>query len=261
MSLKLVSLASGSKGNCALIYSDKTAILCDAGISYTRITKSLKEIGFCLGDISGVVITHEHSDHICALPKVTCYTPLYAHPLTAKAIYLRQGALKNYKSVDFYENGFTIGDIEVLPFRIPHDAEYPLGYSFKCRNSRISIATDMGFPTNGVFQNIKDSQVVLLESNHDVEMLVSGNYAPALKQRILSKDGHLSNDMAGMIATRLTEGKVKKLILGHLSENNNMPGLALDTVCAQLGKVPGHHIEVTVALQNQRSEVFEAYEE
>ncbi len=261
MSLKLVSLASGSKGNCTLIYSDKTAILCDAGISYTRITKALGSLGFCLGDINGVVITHEHSDHICALPKVTAYTTLYAHPQTAQAIYLRQGALKNYKSVDFYENGFTIGDIEVDPFRIPHDAEYPLGYSFKCGESRISVATDMGFPTRGVFNNIKDSQVVLLESNHDVEMLKNGNYAPALKERILSTNGHLSNDMAAMMAERLTEGKVRNLILGHLSEHNNIPGLALDTVRGKLDKIEGCKISVTVALQHEISEVFEAYEE
>ncbi|MBR2485722.1 MAG: MBL fold metallo-hydrolase, partial [Clostridia bacterium] len=115
MSLKLISLASGSKGNCALIYSDTTAILCDAGISYTRIVKSLRQVGFCLCDLSGVVITHEHSDHICALPKITPIVPVYAHPMTAKAIYERQGVLFNYKSQDFYENGFMIGDIAVTP--------------------------------------------------------------------------------------------------------------------------------------------------
>ena len=259
MSLKLISLASGSKGNCALIYSDTTAILCDAGISYTRIVKSLRQVGFSLCDLSGVVITHEHSDHICALPKITPIVPVYAHPMTAKAIYERQGVLMNYKSQDFYENGFMIGDIAVTPFRIPHDAEYPLGYTFQCEDSRVSIATDMGYPTNGVFNNIKDSQVVLLESNHDVEMLVTGNYAPRLKQRILSKNGHLSNDMAAVIAERLTEGKTHTLVLGHLSENNNMPGLALDVVAGRLSKM-GSDIKVTVALQHEISEVFEAYE-
>lgn len=259
MALKLISLASGSKGNCTLIFSDTTAILCDVGISYTRINKALRGVGFCLDDINGAVITHEHSDHICGLVKVSDKVPVYAHPHTARAIYERQGQLKNYKSVDFYENGFDIGDITVLPFRIPHDAEYPLGYTFQQGESRVSVATDMGFATNGVYQNIKDSQVVLLESNHDVEMLRDGSYAPALKKRILSNNGHLSNDMAAVMAERLAQGKTHTLVLGHLSENNNMPGLALDCVKGHLEK-RGSDMKVTVALQHEISEVFEAYE-
>ena len=259
MSLKLISLASGSKGNCYLIYSDNTAILCDAGISFTRIKKGLQSVGFSLEEISGVVVTHEHSDHVCALPKVNLIVPLYAHPLTAKAIYDKQGAVRNYKQVDFYENGFYIGDIEILPFRIPHDAEYPLGYTFRCGDSRISIATDMGFATNGVFQNIKDSQVVLLESNHDEEMLKNGDYAPRLKARILSKTGHLSNVSASVMAERLAQCRLNTLILGHLSENNNIPGLALDTVKCRLGD-KCQKVRVVVALQNEISEVFEANE-
>lgn len=259
MSLRLVSLASGSKGNSALIYSDNTAILCDAGVSYTRISKALKGLGFNLCDVSGIVVTHEHSDHICAVKKLCDFIPIYAHPLTAKAIYDRQGMLKNYKSVDFYENGFEIGDIKVLPFRIPHDAEYPLGYTFECGKDRVSIATDMGFATNGVYQNIKDSQVVLLESNHDVEMLTNGPYTPALKKRILSKSGHLSNDMAAVMAERLAIGKTHTLVLGHLSEQNNAPGLALDTVKARVDKL-GSGMRVTVALQNEISEVFKTDE-
>ena len=259
MSLKLVSLASGSKGNCALIYSDNTAILCDAGVSYTRISKSLKGMGFDLCDISGIVITHEHSDHVCALKRLCDHVPLYAHPLTAKAIYDKQGVLKNYRAVDFYENGFDIGDIKVLPFRIPHDAEYPLGYTFKCGGHSVSIATDMGFATNGVFQNIKDSQVVLLESNHDVEMLMNGPYTPALKKRILSKNGHLSNDMAAVMAERLVGGKTHTIVLGHLSEQNNLPELALGAVKGRVDKLGGG-VRITVALQNEISEVFETDE-
>ena len=253
------ALFSGSKGNCTYVGTPHSGILVDVGVSAKRIKQALCDRAIDPASVQGVFITHEHSDHICALPKITPTVPVYAHPMTAKAIYERQGVLMNYKSQDFYENGFMIGDIAVTPFRIPHDAEYPLGYTFQCGGSRVSIATDMGYPTNGVFNNIKDSQVVLLESNHDVEMLVTGNYAPKLKQRILSKNGHLSNDMAAVIAERLTEGKTHTLVLGHLSENNNMPGLALDVVAGRLSKM-GSDIKVTVALQHEISEVFEAYE-
>ena len=259
MSLKIVSLASGSKGNCALIYSDKTAILCDAGIPITRIKERLQAVGFRLEDISGVVVTHEHSDHTCAISRLTRIVPLYAHPLTAKAIYDKQGGLLNYKRVDFYENGFYIGDIEVIPFRISHDATYPLGYTFRKGNSRISIATDMGVASNNVFQNIKDSQIVLLEANYDEEMLRTGPYCAQLKARILSSRGHFSNVMAGDMAVRLADGCLETLILGHLSETNNMPGIALDTVKGKLGD-KCDKIRVEVALQHEKSAIFEAYE-
>ena len=259
MSLKIVSLASGSDGNCSLIYSDNTAILCDAGIAITRIKNGLQSVGFCLENISGVVITHEHSDHICALPRLNRTVPLYAHPLTAKAIYDRQKDLFNYKRVDFYENGFYIGDIEVIPFRISHDAVYPLGYTFRCGNSRISVATDMGVVAGNVFNNIKDSQIVLLESNYDEEMLKNGPYDQRLKARISSNKGHLSNVMAGQMAVRLADGCLKTLILGHLSEKNNTPEIALDTVKKCLGD-KCDKIVIEVALHKEKSRIFEAYE-
>lgn len=259
MSLKLISLASGSKGNCSLIYSDQTAILCDAGIPITHIKERLQGVGFALEDISGVVVTHEHSDHTCAIPRVSRIVPLYAHPVTAKAIYDKQKGLFNYKRVDFYENGFYIGDIEVLPFRISHDAKYPLGYTFRCGDAKISIATDMGIVAGSVYQNIKDSQIVLLESNYDEEMLRNGPYCAQLKSRILSNKGHLSNVMAGEMAVRLVGGPLQTLVLGHLSETNNIPGLALETVTKCLGD-KCQNIKIVVALQHEKSEVFEVYE-
>ena len=259
MSLKLISLASGSKGNCYLIYSDNTAILCDAGIPITRIKERLQAVGFRLEDISGVVVTHEHSDHVCAIPRVTRVVPLYAHPLTAKAIYDKQKGLLNYKRVDFYENGFYIGDIEVTPFRISHDATYPLGYTFRCGQSRISIATDMGIVAGSVYVNIKDSQIVLLESNYDEEMLKNGPYEARLKARILSNKGHMSNVMAGQLALRLADGPLETLILGHLSDTNNTPEIALNTVKGCLGDKL-EKIMVEVALQQERSRIFEVYE-
>lgn len=256
MSLKLVSLASGSKGNSTLIFSDNTALLVDAGISYTRICKELKIFGLTADMLDGVVITHEHSDHICGLPKIAEHTKIYAHPLTAQAVCCRLNGLKNLTDVDNYENGFLIGDIKVSPFRIPHDAAYPLAYTFSTYGAKVSVATDIGRPTVGVLKNISGSQVVLLEANHDVDMLNKGKYAPWLKERILSDRGHLSNQATALIAERLIGTEVRELLLGHLSENNNLPSLAYDTVNQSI-MARGGEINLSVASQNLRSEVFE----
>lgn len=256
MSLKLVSLASGSKGNATLIMSNTTAILVDAGISARRITQELADFGISPKMIDGVVVTHEHSDHIKGLNKICDYTHIYAHPLTMQAMCQRMD-LKNTILLDDYESGFEIGDIKVLPFRIPHDAVYPMGYTFECQGARCSVATDIGVPTRGIIRNIKDSQVVLLEANHDVTMLQNGVYPQYLKDRILSDRGHLSNNATARIATLLSEDScVKQLLLGHISENNNTEQLAYDTVSGAL-KECDSDIELYVAHQSRRSEVFE----
>lgn len=258
MSLKLVSLASGSKGNATLIFSDSTAILVDAGISYTRLTKELKDFGLTPDMLDGVVITHEHSDHVSGLPKLCEVCDVYVHDRTAREIFKRQGALKRVASVDHYECGFEIGDIKVVPFRIPHDAEYPLAYSFECGHARCSVATDIGVPTVGVLRNIRESSVVLLESNHDLTMLKEGKYPHNLKTRILSNNGHLSNDSCARIAQLLLEGsEVQTLVLGHISQNNNTEELAYRTVSNMLKECNNTQMDLYLAHQDRRSEVFE----
>lgn len=258
MSLSIVSLASGSKGNSTLVFSDNTAILVDAGISFSALNAALRKFGLSVAKLDGVVITHEHTDHIAALPKVGTETSVYAHPLTAAAICRRQGEIRGYREVDFYEGGFTIGDIEVRPFRIPHDAAYPLGYSFRIKGgAQVSVATDMGRPTVGVYNNIRESEAVLIEANHDVEMLKNGSYPEPLKRRILGDLGHLSNDMAALFAERLVGSAVKHMILGHLSENNNLPELALGAVVGRLRDRCCTEISVTAASQHCISEVYE----
>ncbi len=260
MSLTLVSLASGSKGNSTLIRSDSTAILVDAGICYTSIAEALREFGLTPSHLDGVVITHEHSDHIRAVQKLSKYTRIYVHPKTAEAIRGKYGDVNNTAHVDDYENGFTIGDINVEPFRIPHDAAYPLAYSFECDGARCSVATDIGIPTRGIYDNIKGSSVVLLEANHDIDMLKNGNYPYMLQQRILSNNGHLSNDAAAYIVARLAddkESRVSKILLGHISENNNTEQLAFDTVNAVLKNRENAEIELYLTHQHRRSEVLE----
>lgn len=258
MSLKLVSLASGSKGNCTLVLSDTTAILVDAGISFARLTRELRPFGLTPSKIDGVVITHEHTDHVCGLPRLCACAPVYAHPYTATAISRRQGGLCNYVEQEFYDGGFTVGDIDVIPFRVPHDAVYPMGYTFRVQGgAQVSVATDMGKPTVGVFNNIKESEVVLLEANHDVDMLKSGPYPENLKRRILGDTGHLSNDMSAVFAERLIGSAVKTILLGHLSQQNNLPELATGTVKGRLLQRGCCDIAVDVALQDCASEVFE----
>ena len=258
MSLSIVSLASGSKGNATLVFSDTTAVLVDAGVSYTRINEALRGFGLSTTKLDGVVVTHEHTDHISALPKVGKDTRVYAHPKTAEAILRRQGELNGYTETEYYENGFTIGDIEVLPFRIPHDAVYPLGYSFRLKSgAQVSVATDMGKPTVGVYNNIRESEAVLIEANHDVEMLRSGNYPEALKRRIMGDLGHLSNDMTAVFAERLIGSAVKTMLLGHISENNNLPELAAGTVTGRLRMRGCCDISVAVASQYEVGEVYE----
>lgn len=258
MSLKLVSIASGSKGNATLIFSDTTAILVDAGISYTRLNKELRDFGLSVDMLDGVVITHEHSDHIQGLPRISKECKVYAHPLTARRIYERQHIINNLADVDNYEGGFSIGDIEINPFRVPHDAVYPMAYTFVCGNARASVATDIGIPTHGVMRNIRDSEVVLLEANHDIDMLQRGNYPFPIKSRILSDRGHLSNESAARIAQLLTsDSAVHRIVLGHISENNNTEPLAYTTVKNKLEECQCSEIELYLAHQDRRSEVFE----
>ncbi len=258
MSLSIVSLASGSKGNATLVFSENTAILVDAGISYSRLNEALRSFGLSVKKLDGVVVTHEHTDHIAALPRVGRETRVYAHPYTAHAILRKHGELHGWQEQEFYEGGFTVGDIEVLPFRVPHDAVYPLGYSFRLSTgAQVSVATDMGRPTVGVFNNISSSEVVLIEANHDVDMLRSGPYPEPLKRRIMGDLGHLNNDMTAVFAERLMGTAVRTMLLGHLSENNNLPELALGTVSGRLLARGCSDIAVSVASQHTVSEVFE----
>ncbi len=246
-------MASGSKGNATLIMSEKTALLVDAGVSCARLERELKELGLGVDALDGVLITHEHDDHIRALPKLSGRCKIYAHPLTARELDLRFGALKYVVGDKDFELGFEIGDICVQPFRIPHDAAYPLAYSFVSGGARCSVATDIGVPTYGLLRNIKDSQAVLLEANHDLKMLKEGSYPPRLKQRIMSPKGHLSNDSSAKIAKLIAGEGVKNLILGHISQNNNSEQLAYDTVRRALDEEHSD-ISLSVAHQDRRSE-------
>jgi len=233
MALTFCSFSSGSSGNCYLVKSDKTALLIDAGISGRRILESLKRVRVDPADVKAVLITHEHSDHIKSLKTVSrklTHAVTYANIGTWENI---NGLVDDKRSIVFKTGEeFFVGDIKVKAFHILHDASEPVGYSFSRGESRISILTDTGRLNDEIYEEIKEADLLVLEANHDVEMLRVGRYPWFLKQRILGEKGHLSNvDAAGAICRLLSFGeKNRRVLLAHLSRENNFPEMAYQTV-------------------------------
>ena len=227
---KVTMLASGSKGNSALISTGKQNFLVDMGISCKMLTSRLKEVGFCVEDLDGIFLTHEHTDHVKGLATFTKkYTvPIYSSELTWRAILSKEPKIER-RNCRIIGGALKCGEVEVNSFELPHDALDPHGYVFKCNGSKCAYITDTGFVTPAVRQAAEDADTIILEANHDVEMLKNGIYPPHLKQRILSTRGHLSNESAGWLLANLPR-LPENIILAHLSQENNLPRLALDTV-------------------------------
>ena len=251
--MEFCSIFSGSSGNCLYVASENTKILIDAGLTGKKIQEGLKEIGVNPGDIKGIVITHEHDDHIksAGILSRRFNIPIYANTKTWEAMIGSLGII-NEENIMVFEgyDMFQIGDIYVKPFAIPHDAVSPCGYSFIHGDNKISIATDIGYVSEEIKDNIKDSDLILLEANHDIELLKVGPYPYHLKRRVLSDKGHLSNEAAGNAIVEILNSKIKKVILGHLSQTNNYPELALRTVISVLqmnGIIDGEDIEIDIA--------------
>lgn len=228
------SLYSGSSGNSMFITSDRAKILIDAGLPGKKIDEALKAIDEETKNIDGIFITHEHSDHIKGVGVISRKydIPIYANADTWSAMEGSLGKIKEHNIKVIDKRSVTeIGDLNIKAFNIPHDASGPMGYTVSDGKKNISIATDFGTFTREIYDNVKDSEVILLESNHDVNMLKFGPYPYQLKRRILSEIGHLSNDDCGNAIVELVKcGNNKKIILGHLSNTNNQPDLAYATV-------------------------------
>lgn len=224
--LKVTPLFSGSKGNCTLIQTDNTNILLDAGFSYRTTVKVLQQFGLTPKDVSAIVITHEHSDHIGALPlwTRTYSTPIYAP--TPIADYIRQRVY--FAEVYEIDDNFSIGDVSVEVFECSHDARCCFGYRFNCGLSHFACVTDTGCVTDQLVEFLSPCNTIMLESNHDVDMLVKGEYPYPLKRRILSDFGHLSNTQAVEVLRQLIGSSVKNVILAHLSEKNNTREIAFN---------------------------------
>jgi phosphoribosyl 1,2-cyclic phosphodiesterase len=220
--MKFISLASSSSGNCYYLESDETKILIDAGISTRCIKNSLKKFDILIEDIDAVCITHEHNDHIKGIDVLSrAYNiPIYANVPTAQYI-AKKNYIKKNDLIYNYQNSFSIKDLVIKSFDVHHDAVSPVGYFIDNSKTKFSILTDTGCVTQEIYQVIKGSTAVLLESNHDIEMLKKGPYPYYLKQRIQSNKGHLSNDIAGRTAVKLVRDGAKNIILGHISAVNN----------------------------------------
>ncbi len=231
--MKFCPIASGSSGNSLYIGTEYTNILIDAGLSGKRIKTGLDELNVDGRDIDAIFITHEHKDHIkgAGILSRRYDIPIYATFGTWEGMKEEIGAVapKNIKYVYDGEN-CVINDICVRPFEISHDAAEPVGFNIFAQDHKISVATDMGHVSERVKECIADSEILLLEANHDVQMLKKGPYPWYLKQRILGDKGHISNEAAGNVLCEIMSGILKYVYLGHLSEENNIPYLAFETV-------------------------------
>ncbi|MEN6565085.1 MAG: MBL fold metallo-hydrolase [Veillonellales bacterium] len=223
-------LASGSTGNAALLKFDHTNILVDAGISARRIQKKMADTGTDIQDLDGVLITHEHRDHISGLPTLMkkYHLPVYARRDTWSAMYCRN--LLPEENCNILDDSFEIGQVKVEPFSISHDASDPVGFNLFHQKLKCSVATDLGFATETVKKALSLSDIMVLEANHDLEMLQNGSYPLYLKRRIMSNRGHLSNNDAGWLLARLSRKNHTEVMLAHLSQENNRPAIAEQTV-------------------------------
>lgn len=229
--MEIIPLRSGSCGNAALVFTEKTKILIDCGVSGRTVENALRELMIEPDELNAIVVTHEHSDHIKGVGVMMrrYKVPVFANIETWDAMYNSIGNTDD-DLISVFGEPFQIGDIGVEPFSIPHDAANPVGYSFLHGKERMSVATDIGELKCDLFEAIKGSKTVILEANHDINMLEMGSYPQELKRRIRGKFGHLSNDDAGKAAEFLVKLGTENIILGHLSQENNYPDLAFKTV-------------------------------
>lgn len=232
------SLYSGSTGNCLLVQTNETKILIDAGVSQKKITDALASFNVEFTDIDAILVTHEHSDHVLNVGSISkrYNIPIYCNEKTLNAMPKQKIKITDENTKIFTPNKkFTINDLEIFPFSIPHDAADPCGFNIIHNDKKISIATDIGHMDNKIISNLKDSTFILLEANYDPDILKYSKYPFPLKQRILSPKGHLSNETAGKTISELySKSCLKQVLLGHLSKENNFPELALKTVQDEL---------------------------
>jgi len=250
--LRVTTLASGSGGNCLLVSGAGSHLLIDAGISCRRITAALADLNISLSQLDGILITHEHSDHICGLAtfikKNT--TPIFASPGTARALEYRLALAEGQLRPMAVGEEFPVGGLSVRSFATSHDSAQSTGYCVSAGNHRMVLATDLGFVSDEVLQAVLGCDILVAESNHDVDWLCSGPYPPYLQQRILGDRGHLCNEAGAELVTRAALSGTHTIILAHLSRENNTPARALEVARRSLraaGVDPDRDITLTVA--------------
>lgn len=262
MELRFSPLFSGSSGNAIYVGCDDAHILVDAGVSGTRVAQALESIGVKPGQLDGILVTHEHTDHIKGVGILARKygVPVYATSGTWAAMEDKVGAIspKNQRVID-PETNFFLGPLEIMAFSTPHDAVDSVGYAFDLLGARFALATDLGCVRDGWLKHVSGAQAILLESNYDPDMLQAGPYPYDLKKRIMSRRGHLSNEDAGVVASSLVKAGAHQIVLGHLSKENNFPELALRTVEQLLfadGIEAGSDVDLRVALRDSVTGIF-----
>lgn len=256
------SLFSGSSGNSLLAQSENTNILIDTGESAKKIINALSSIDVSIENIDAIIVTHEHIDHVKSLGTISqkYNIPVYATKETWSAMPNQSSKISSDLQNFFVpQQKFIIGDLEVEPFSIPHDAANPCGFNIFHDKKQLSIATDLGHITENIAAHLEKSSFVLLESNYDSEILKYSKYPYYLKQRISGKLGHLSNDEAGELISYLSNKNLCSVMLGHLSKENNFPELAYKTVADELinRKSDTSKIEINVATRIKPSKIIE----
>ncbi len=233
--MRVQNLSSGSKGNCTVVQSDGTTVLVDLGLSCKETERRMSLAGVDPAAVDAILVTHEHSDHIRGIRVFSkrYNVPVWIGERAHKHIY---GPMAGWQLVNYFEPGheFRVGSIAVRPFRIPHDTSDPVAFRLSDKRHSFGIATDLGHAPELVIDQLQQADLLLIESNHDEKMLWDGPYPWVLKRRVASKHGHLSNAQSAELIDRLWHDNLQGVILGHLSEENNRPELALQSALAVL---------------------------
>ncbi len=256
----LTMLGSGSAGNSALVATNHCKILVDGGLSARQVVLRLEQCGVAPEQLDGVLLTHEHGDHVCGL-EVLCHKfdlPIYCNRLTGEA--LRSSALADRcRNWRFFQTGaeFSICDISVETFPVPHDAVDPIGFVFHAGSGSLGFITDLGYVTKMIIERLRHVRTLVVETNHDEKLLQNDIHRPwPVKQRIQSRHGHLSNTAAASVIEQLLPGDIQRIVLGHLSRDCNTPALALATMRASLEKCGRIEVELHCATQFEISPRF-----